>query len=49
VNQRGYKDCSDCPELPCATFLQMKDPSTSDEEHKRMLKMRVDLLRAASN
>ena len=49
VNQRGHKDCGECAELPCATFLQMKDPATSDEEHQRMIGIRVDLLRAKAN
>jgi hypothetical protein len=47
VNQRGYKDCGQCAELPCATFLQMKDPIISDEEHQRMIGVRVALLRSA--
>lgn len=41
MNQRGHKDCGECAELPCATFLQMKDPATSDEEHQRMIGIRV--------
>jgi hypothetical protein len=49
VNRRGYNDCGDCAELPCATFLQMKDPSVSDEEHQRMVGVRVELLRSGKN
>ena len=49
VNQRGFTDCGDCAELPCETFLQMKDPSISDEENQRMVGMRVALLRAGKN
>jgi hypothetical protein len=49
VNQRGYKDCGECAELPCATFLQMKDPAISDEEHQRMIAVRVDLLKTGAN
>lgn len=45
VNQRAYKDCGDCAELPCGTFLQMKDPNYSEEEHQKMLKLRVDRLK----
>ncbi len=46
VNTKGLRDCGQCAELPCATFLQMKDPSTSDEEHQRMIGVRVALLRS---
>lgn len=46
VNQRGYIDCGDCADLPCSTFLQMKDPSTSDEIHLQMIGVRVGLLKA---
>lgn len=49
VNQRGLKDCGDCAELPCASFLQMKDPAISDEEHQRMIGVRVALLRGTGN
>jgi hypothetical protein len=49
VNQRGFRDCGDCSELPCATFLQMKDPATTDEEHQRMIGVRVSLLRDRAN
>ncbi len=49
VNQRGYHDCGDCSELPCATFLGMKDPSITDEEHQRMLGVRINILRAGKN
>jgi hypothetical protein len=49
VKQRGFRDCGECPELPCATFLQMKDPATSDEDHQRMIGVRVSLLRDTAN
>jgi hypothetical protein len=41
----GYESCGDCDELPCALFLSMKDPSISDEEHQKMIKVRVERLR----
>jgi hypothetical protein len=49
VNQKGFRDCGGCPELPCATFLRMKDPATPDEEHQRMIGVRVSLLRDTAN
>jgi len=44
-HDRGYESCGDCDELPCAMFLNMKDPALSDEEHERMIKVRVERLR----
>lgn len=47
VNQKGFRNCGECNELPCATFIQMKDPKTTDEEHQRMLKVRTGRLRVS--
>jgi hypothetical protein len=49
VNQRGYHSCGNCAELPCATFLQMKDPNSTEEEHQRMLIVRQELLKKNVN
>jgi hypothetical protein len=48
-NQRGYHSCGNCAELPCATFLQMKDPNSSEEEHQKMLIVRKELLKKNLN
>ena len=44
-NDRRYESCGDCDELPCAMFIQMKDPASTDEEHQRMIQLRVERLR----
>ena len=49
VSQRGYHSCGNCAELPCATFLQMKDPNSSDEEHQKMLVIRKERLKQNLN
>jgi len=46
VNKKGLKDCGACDELPCKIFRDMKDPKTTDEEHLRMIDVRVARLRA---
>jgi hypothetical protein len=46
VNKKGFKDCGECSELPCALFLNMKDPNTTNEEHKKSIGVRVVLLKA---
>lgn len=45
VNGKGLKNCGECGELPCTLFLDMKDPNSSDEEHKRMIGVRVERLK----
>lgn len=46
VNERGHSSCGECPEIPCKTFREMKDPNSTEEEHQRMLAVRVSLLKA---
>jgi hypothetical protein len=46
VNKKGYKNCGDCIELPCKLFLDMKDPKSTDEEHRKSIGIRVSRLRA---
>ena len=45
VNERGLTDCGACAELPCKTFLEMKDPSSTDEEHRQAIIDRVAQLK----
>ena len=45
VNQRKYQDCGGCSELPCNTFVTMKDPNSTEEEHQESLKKRVAILK----
>jgi hypothetical protein len=37
VNKKHLEHCGLCSELPCETFLQLRDPSLSDEEAKKAL------------
>lgn len=41
VYQKGYHHCGDCPELPCQMYFDLKDPGISDDEHQKLLKIRV--------
>ena len=45
INNRNYKSCGDCDELPCAKFKDLKDPNISDEEHQKMIKKRTKVLK----
>ena len=45
VNTRNFNDCGDCTEVPCQMFREMKDPNSSDEEHRQGLIDRVARLK----
>jgi Protein of unknown function (DUF3795) len=46
VNRNKFKDCGECPELPCKIFREMKDPKSTEEEHQKSILTRVSALRA---
>jgi len=46
IEQKGYKTCMDCEELPCKLWLvDTKNPATSDEEYAKHLKDRIKNLK----
>jgi hypothetical protein len=46
VNKKKLKNCGGCSELPCKLFYEMKDPKSTEEEHKKSIGIRVSLLMA---
>jgi hypothetical protein len=42
---RLYSDCGECPDLPCAIWRNLKDPSTTEEQHQAGIRERVKRLR----
>jgi hypothetical protein len=48
VNSKGYRSCGNCEELPCKMFHEMKDPSSTDEEHRLSVVERVGRLKTTS-
>ena len=48
VNKKGYKTCGQCDEVPCKIFFDWKDPSMSDEEHRKAVNTNVALLKNLS-
>jgi hypothetical protein len=46
VNKKGFRNCGGCKDLPCKMFMDMKDPKTTEEEHLKSIKVRVDALRS---
>jgi hypothetical protein len=45
INEKKFKSCGDCEELPCNIFTQLKDPNISDSEHQMFIQKRVAALR----
>jgi hypothetical protein len=44
-NQKNLEHCGLCAEFPCKTFLELRDPSMSDEAFKKSLEIRAGALR----
>lgn len=45
INEKKYKSCGDCINLPCEKFLNLRDPSMSDEEFENGIKARLEILK----
>ncbi len=45
INQKGYRNCGECNELPCKMFTDLKDPNISDTEHQDSIQSRIKNLR----
>ncbi|MCK5018837.1 MAG: DUF3795 domain-containing protein [Candidatus Peribacteraceae bacterium] len=44
VNKKGLEHCGQCDEFPCKIFIDLKDPSMSDEEFEKSLNARKNEL-----
>lgn len=42
---KEYTNCGKCSQLPCKEWIDLKDPSLSDEEHMESINKRVKLLK----
>ncbi len=42
--EKGFHSCGNCSELPCKSFVELKDPNVSDEAHQLELARRVERL-----
>ena len=45
VNKHGYTTCGECTLVPCQLFFDWRDPSMSEEEHKKAIEGNVALLK----
>ena len=48
VNQKNFRNCGDCAELPCRMFREMKDPNSTMEEHLKSIEERMKRMRKPS-
>jgi hypothetical protein len=44
VERKKYSNCAECIDLPCKIYFAIKDPSMTDEEHKKGIERRVGRL-----
>lgn len=44
TNEKKLEHCGLCEELPCRTFLELRDPSMSDEEFENSMNSRKQAL-----
>ena len=44
VNTKQLEYCGICDEFPCRTFLELRDPSMTDEEAEESLRLRKNAL-----
>jgi hypothetical protein len=45
VERKHYRSCAECIDLPCKIYFAIKDPSLTDEEHRKGIERRVGRLR----
>ena len=47
VGEKAYRNCGACPQIPCHIWVNLKDPSWSDEEHQKSIRDRLAVLKKA--
>lgn len=45
VKDKKYRHCGDCPRIPCETWVNLKDPAWTDEEHQKSIRDRLAILK----
>lgn len=44
VTKNGFKNCSECREVPCEIWKKTRNPKFSDEEFAKNIKERIEIL-----
>lgn len=45
AEQKNLEHCGLCSQIPCRIWMELKDPSYSEEDHQVMIKKRVQRLK----
>lgn len=45
INQKHFKNCGGCKEMPCAIWRNTRDPKFTDEEFEENIAARVQMLK----
>ena len=46
VTKNGFKNCSECREIPCEIWKKTLNPKFSDEEFAKYIKERIEILKS---
>jgi hypothetical protein len=49
INEKKFKNCGECSEIPCKLWRDLKDPNYTDEQHEAGIKNRVENLKNLKN
>lgn len=45
VDEKKYRSCAECEDVPCNIWLDLKDPDLTEEEHKKSIEDRIKALK----
>ena len=45
VTKNGFKNCSECRDVPCEIWKKTRDPKFSDEEFAKNIEERIEMLK----
>jgi len=45
AKDKKFNHCGECEQLPCNIYLELRDPSMSDEQHQQSINERVKVLK----
>lgn len=45
INEKHFKNCAECKEVPCSIWMATKDPKFTDDEFEKNVALRVQALK----
>ncbi len=46
IHEKKHNHCGECDKIPCNIYFELKDPESSEEEHKKSIHKRVEALKS---